>query len=133
MAHIRYLLPALALSVIIAGCGAQASSSQAMSSSSSSSSMPSPSSTQGASTQVVLSNGKFHPSHIHIAQGQTLTFVFDGMGQDHLDLLHQGHLVARSPDLNQGGKWEYTFKTSGTFIIEPETMTYIHGTISVHS
>ncbi|WP_053960738.1 cupredoxin domain-containing protein [Sulfobacillus thermosulfidooxidans] len=129
MAHIRYLLPVMVLSVIIAGCGTQSSSSQAMSSSS-----PMTSSSSAAkSGQVVLSNGHFHPAHIQIAKGQTLTFVFDGMGQDHLDLLNQGHLVARSPDLNQGGKWQYTFKTSGTYTIEPETMTYIHGTISVHS
>ncbi|MDA8194422.1 MAG: hypothetical protein M0Z53_10545 [Thermaerobacter sp.] len=119
----KSLLLGVGLSLAIAGCGTQGSS---MSSSSSSSAAP------AAPGKVVLSNGKFQPAATTLSTGQQLTFVFDGMGSDHLDVLSGGKVIAHSPLLNQGGTWKYTFNSQGTYTVEPQTMTYIHATITVN-
>ena len=125
MSFFKYALIGVGLSVAVAGCGNQSSSSMSSNSSGSSTSSK-------TANQVVLSNGAFHPSKITITVGKTLTFIFDGMGRDHLDIVHQGHVIAHSPDLKKGGHWKYTFHAAGSFTIEPQTMTYIHGMIAVH-
>ena len=109
----------VALPLLIAGCGAQSS--------------PPMSSTPIAAVQrkMVLANGKFAPTSAKISSGQKLTFVFDGMGSDHIEIFTNGHKVAQSPLLNHGGAWTYAFKNPGLYIVEPEAMTYIHASISV--
>lgn len=80
---------------------------------------------------MTLANGVFSPTKLTIPTGKSLTLVFNGMGSDHLEIVQNGHVVAHSPLLNKGGTWHYTFQSKGTFTVEPQTMTYIHGTVTV--
>lgn len=67
----------------------------------------------GPST-VIVKNGAFDPSTIHIAKGDTLKFVFDGMGTDHFVI--KG--VTVSPLVKVGGAWEYKFTKTGSFHVQ---------------
>lgn len=111
----------VALPLLIAGCGTQSSAPM--------SSTP----TAAVQGKMVLANGKFAPTSAKLSSGQKLTFVFDGMGSDHIEVFTNGHKVAQSPRLNHGGAWTYAFKSAGQYTAEPEAMTYIHASISVKS
>lgn len=141
----KTLLIASVLVATVAGCGTQSASAPSSTSSSapmtsstpmtSSAPMSSSASAQSVSStstpQVVLANGQFQPATVTVSPGQSVTFVFNGMGSDYIDLISGGHLVAHSPLLNKGGTWTYAFEASGTYTVEPQTMTYIHGTVTV--
>lgn len=115
---------------------AMSNSSSSMSGSTSSSTAASGSSAMGSATapqvakdQVVLANGAFTPASLTVAGGTKITFVFDGMGTDHI--LFTAPQPLRSPALTHGQSWSYTFTQAGTYRYEAQAMPYIKGRITV--
>lgn len=115
------LIIGAAIPLLAAGCGSQPMSS----------SPTTTTATATVSNKMVLANGQFTPASVTIAAGKKVTFVFDGMGSDHIEILNNGHRVAQSPLLGHGASWSYVFNAQGQYTAEPQTMTYIHAVIKV--
>lgn len=77
--------------------------------------------------RAVVSNGKFAPSILHISKGDSVTFVFDGMGTDHFII--KG--VTESPLVKVGETWTYKFNKAGTYHVDMADMGYIAMTVVV--